>query len=69
MRTLFKSFNIGWKLLYKDKWSGSIYQLITPSNWGKHYLAMSRTIVIIQHVKKGFSIIDKCTNVQTENKK
>ena len=69
MRSLFKSANIGWKLLNKDKWFGSTYQLTTPSNWGKHYLAMNLNIAIVKHIKKIFKIVDKSTNVQAENKK
>ena len=68
MRSLFKSANIGWKLLNKDKWFGSTYQLTTPSNWGKHYLAMNLNIAIVKHIKKSFKIVDKSTNVQAENK-
>jgi len=69
MNTLFKAANKGWKLLNKDKWFGSNYQLTSPSNWGQQYLAMNLNISIVNHVKKAFSIINKSINVQTENKK
>jgi len=69
MNTLFKAANKGWKLLNKDKWYGSTYQLTSPSNWGQQYLAMNLNISIVNHIKKAFSIIDKSINVQTENKK
>ena len=68
MKALFKTSNKGWKLMHKDKWFGSTYQLTTPSNWGKHYLGMNLNIALVQHIKKGFAIIDKRTDVQTENK-
>ena len=52
MNTLFKAANKGWKLLNKDKWYGSTYQLTSPSNWGQQYLAMNLNISIINHLKK-----------------
>jgi len=68
MKALFKTSNKGWKLMQKDKWFGSTYQLTTPSNWGKHYLSMNLNISLVQHIKKGFAIIGKRTDVKTENK-
>ena len=58
MKALFKTSNKGWKLIHKDKWFGSTYQITTPSNWGKHYLGMNLNISLVQHIKKGFPIID-----------
>ena len=69
MKALFKKSNKGWKLIHKDKWFGSTYQITTPSNWGKHYLGMNLNISLVQHIKKGFAVIGKRTDVRTENKK
>ena len=68
MRALFKLSNIGWKLVNKDKWFGSTYQLTTPSKWGRHYLAMNLNIAIVQHIKKSFTIIGKSKIVKAEKK-
>ena len=66
--SLFKSANKGWKLINKDRWYGNTYQLTSPSNWGRHYLAMNLNTAINQHIIKSFLIIDKSIKVLTENK-
>ena len=69
MISLFDSANKGWRLIHKDKWFGSTYQLTAPSNWGKHYLGMNINIALTQHLKRSFIVMDKSINVKAENKK
>ena len=49
--SLFKSAKKWCELTNKDRWFGSTYQLTSPSNWGKYYLAMNLNTSIIQHIK------------------
>ena len=69
MISLFDSANKGWRLIHKDKWFGSTYQLTAPSNWGNHYLGMNINIALTQHLKRSFIVMDKTINVKAENKK
>jgi len=68
MTSLFDSANKGWRLIHKDKWFGSTYQLTAPSNWGNHYLGMNINIALTQHLKRSFIVMDKSINVKAEKK-
>ena len=66
--SLFKRANKGHTRLHKDTWYGSTYQLINPSDWGKHNLALNTNLAILKHIKKGLNIVLKQKRQAEKNK-
>ena len=67
LTSLFKKSNKGYRKTNKDGWYGSTYQLINPSDWGRHNLAMNTNLAILKHIKKGLNIVLK-HNLKAEKK-
>ena len=65
LTSLFRKSNKGYRKTHKDSWYGSTYQLINPSDWGKHNLALNTNLAILKHIKKGLNIVLK-HNLQAE---
>ena len=61
--------NKGWKLVNQEKWFGNTYQTASPSEWGKHNLAMNLNIGYTKHIRKCINKVEGDMDDQTEKNK
>ena len=58
-KALFRRANEDWRLLQKDKWFGTTFQILCPSTWSTQYLRTNVNHAILKHLSKSTSRIDK----------
>ena len=66
--SLLKRSNKGWIKSNKDGWFGTTYQIIHPSDWGRHTLTQNINLAIVHHLKRSLKRVTNHRKL-TQNKK
>ena len=64
--SLFQKANNGWRLINKDRWFGTTYQITCPSTWGRQTLNINLNHHFYKHIKRCMDNLEEEMDVRTE---